>query len=68
MLLFSIYIGKTELYKNGNFRLFATANFRLSSANGKWKTEVCFPWSANDKQSLTFPVSANIPIYACKCT
>ncbi len=25
-----------------------TANFRLFSANGKQKTEVCFPWSTND--------------------
>jgi hypothetical protein len=44
---------KTELTKNGNFRLFA--------ANGKWKgqtsvclpqteMEVCFPWWANDKR------------------
>jgi hypothetical protein len=46
---------KTELAENGNFCLFA--------ANGKWKqqtsvcllqterkTEVCFPWSANEKR------------------
>jgi hypothetical protein len=68
MLLFSTYIGKTELYENGNFCLFATANFRLSSANGKWKTEVCFPWSANDKRShllfqQTFP-SMHVSVHA----
>jgi hypothetical protein len=30
----------------------------------KWKMEVCFPWLANDKrQSSTFAVLANVPIY-----
>ncbi len=28
------------------------------------KTEVCFPWSANNKWYSTFAVSANVPIYA----
>jgi hypothetical protein len=27
-----------------------TANFHLFSASGKGKTEVCFHWSAKDKQ------------------
>jgi hypothetical protein len=37
-----IYLQKTELAENGNFRLFA--------ANGKLKKKICFPWLANDKQ------------------
>jgi hypothetical protein len=49
-----IYIQKTELRENDNFRLFA--------ANGKWKqkTEASFSRSENDKQYLTFAVSANV--------
>ncbi len=41
-----IYIRKTELVENGSFRFFA--------ANGKWRTSVYFPWSANEngKQGL----------------
>ncbi len=31
----------------------------------KWKTEVCFPWSANDNRWSTIAVSANVPIYYC---
>ncbi len=50
-----IYSGKTVLTENGSFCLFV--------ANGKRKTEVCFPWSANDKRLLMFAVSANVPIY-----
>ncbi len=30
----------------------------------KRKTEVCFPWSANNKRKWTIAVSANVPIYA----
>jgi hypothetical protein len=50
-----IYIyRKTELTENGNFRLFAAngnGNCKLSPVRckRKRKTEVCFPWSANDK-------------------
>jgi hypothetical protein len=32
--------------------------------NKKQKTEVYFPWSANDKRLSTFAMSANGPIYA----
>jgi hypothetical protein len=54
--------------KNGNFHLFA----QMENGNGKlpfvccrlkWEAEVCFPWSANGKQSLTIAVSAIVPIY-----
>jgi hypothetical protein len=31
----------------------------------KRKTEVCFPWSANDNQQSTIGVSANVSIYDC---
>jgi hypothetical protein len=29
----------------------------------KWKTELCFPWSANDNHSSTFAVLTDVPIY-----
>jgi hypothetical protein len=40
-------------------------NGKLSFVCLKWKrkTEVCFPWSADDKRYLTIAVSANVPIY-----
>jgi hypothetical protein len=53
----SVCLLKTE---NGNGKLpFVILKPR------KRKTEVCFPWSANDEQLSTF-FSANVPIYACK--
>jgi hypothetical protein len=53
---------------NSNFCLFA-ANRKTETANicllqQKQNTEVCFPWSANNKSQMTVAVSANVPIYA----
>ncbi len=42
-----IFIRKAELIENDKIRLFP--------ANGKQKTEVGFPWSANDKWLSTCP-------------
>ncbi len=43
--------------ENGNGKL------SLVCCKWKWRMEVCFPWTANDKLLSTLAVSANIAIY-----
>jgi hypothetical protein len=43
--------------ENGNSKLLFVRGKR------KRKTEVCFPWSTNDKRQSTIAVSVNLPIY-----
>jgi hypothetical protein len=53
-----IYTRKTQITEKANFRLF--------SAKGKRKTEVCFPWSAkiNGNRRLLFSNHAHLCVFA----
>jgi hypothetical protein len=52
-----IYILKMELTENG------TGKLPFVCCKQKWKTQICFPWSAKAKRQSTIAVSANMPIY-----